>query len=345
MPEHGVKLRARSFKREPNRSLGVGDWAGGDLVTGGKPWRKVGVVRCRGAKARAAQEVTVRDTLYTAAALVSWLMATASAGAQAPFPIDIDPDAPPITFARVDIEAAIDAMVVEALATQDRLRWGHISGSRVEVSQAERDVLHIDLDLAANVMDPIPDPEVDVDFYIRIIPTTDSLRAELIDMTVLVNYPWYVDLATLGAADTIAALVSLVYAPELALAERSLEQIIQGFGFMFPGLSVRVNEDGSVRFYFDTWRGEWAPVGQVATCYNGYSGIDGRVEIVNGEMSISVSKQPWSPALSTTIQTWTRIPGQGDLRGPSLSTYFAPETIRVPAPAGVTHVLCDAIDG
>lgn len=315
--------------------------------------RKGFTLRARPLESESMMEARVRHT-FCILTLMAGLAVTGAARAQPSLedylPIPIDPNLPPLTFPRAEIEDYLDAAISDGLQNQDRIRWGHISGRRVEVSRADEDIIHIDLDLAANAKDPLPDPEVDVDLYVRIRSTGQEILAELVDMAVDVNYPTYVDLLTLGVADTVATLAELTLAPEIAIRKRAVEHMVAGFraalpdGAMFPlPDSVFVDYEGNVRLYFDTWRGKWAPVGTAATCTNGFSGIDGRVELVNGELVITVATRPWSNVVYTTIQTWTRIPGQGDVRGPTLSTAFAPETVRVPAPAGVTHLLCDAI--
>lgn len=105
-----------------------------------------------------------------------------------------------VTLSRSFLErVAEDAVTAEILTAEPALHWGHVSGRRVEISRRSQSQIDVDLDLAYEV-DNFPDPEVDVDitlgfscFYAR-----PDINLAVPNIDVSVNFPWYIDVATLG---------------------------------------------------------------------------------------------------------------------------------------------------
>jgi hypothetical protein len=150
-----------------------------------------------------ARDASVALSPRTRASLrrISLPMAACAASAMLPW-------APPVaraadyevTLSRAFLERlAEDAVTSEILTADPDLHWGQVSGRRVEVSRRSQTQIDVDLDLAYAI-DNFPDPEVDVDitlgfscFYAR-----PDINMALPNLDVSVNFPWYVDVATLG---------------------------------------------------------------------------------------------------------------------------------------------------
>ena len=106
-----------------------------------------------------------------------------------------------VTFERDFIERIVEESIQAQVVNEiDNLYWGHIHGRRVEVSKKNATHIRVDLDLAYSLPSIIPNPEVDVDFEIgfNCFWRQPEVNLSLPYFDVDIDFPWYVDVGSLG---------------------------------------------------------------------------------------------------------------------------------------------------
>jgi hypothetical protein len=137
---------------------------------------------------------------------------------------------------RDEIESRIEGLVGH-LSTNSPVDWGRIYGRPVEASRKDSRTLHVDLDL---MYDTVFDPEIDVDFDLRITCNAGAYSITVMNVKVDVDSPWYSEILGIGL------VVDKVGNSMFDRAFRPFTQVINtGQTRCFP---VEVQRDGDVVF-------------------------------------------------------------------------------------------------
>ncbi len=134
-----------------------------------------------------------------------------------------------ITLDRGFLERAVEDAVTTTMITADpKLYWGHVSGRRVEISRKSASTISIDLDLAYRLPSIIPDPEVDVDIDVGFscFYAHPDVNLSIPYANVSTNFPWYIDVATLGFSWVASTVANAVISNKIASMEKVKQNII-----------------------------------------------------------------------------------------------------------------------
>jgi hypothetical protein len=119
-----------------------------------------------------------------------------------------------MTLTRSQMESIIKSAVDKSIKGT-KLHFGHLYGRPVEVTRKNATTIHVDLDLAYTVK-YFFDPEVDVDFDIRLSCQGGKLKATMLNTKVDVDSKWYADILSLGITRGIDALIEPTMQREIA---------------------------------------------------------------------------------------------------------------------------------
>ena len=102
---------------------------------------------------------------------------------------------PPFVISHTMLEEVLEGVIGHEIDNQNQfprdpkmkqLYWGKLHGRPVEVTRKSSNTLHVDLDLAADIS-YFPDPEVDVDFDIKLGCANKRIKAEVLNIKVNID--------------------------------------------------------------------------------------------------------------------------------------------------------------